>query len=710
MNHGLPSSLFRHLRNLADSPSARIVPDSQLLERFLTRRDEAAFEVLLWRHGTLVWGVCRRLLRDEQAAEDAFQATFLIFLRKAASIGKRDSIAGWLYKVALRTALAARARQQRSGVPVPDLHLLPAENNVDSDWEEIQAILDEEVNHLPSKYRAPFILCYLQGKTNGQAAGELGCCEGTVVSRLAWARRRLRQRLAQRGLAVSAGLLMITLVREAAAGGPNGILIASTLDSVWRFTTGAFPASSAAAVLAKGVLHTMLLHRLQRPLAAILVAGLVCAGGLSLRHALAGRIEQAPVALPAAAQGADRSSQAQVDMQGTWEMGETVQESINSQPQPPRKRKAVIVITGDRLSTLGEGGFLEWQYRFKVDPTHQPGWIDLTSPVLGALTGIYRLEGDSLQIYLDRFARPARFPEKLEPERPWNLKRVSRTPAKVAERFPAAPGCFWMEQPTAPGSTMATLGMVRLYETDREGAGLIALAYAKPDPRTNPAKRYRPVVLDAQGNRHLPGPVGGGYSEDPSGHGVSLYRWRMDPKLLPAAKIAHLGIEAETEEADRMDASKALAEARKAGIEVLPWPEVGKQYPFELTTLDGRKLRSQDFAGKVVVLDCWATWCSPCMQKCLELKPLYERWQDRGFEIIGISWDQSEAAARKACERNGFNWPQVFVPTAEEKRALWERATGIRGIPRLLIIDRNGILRDDSPEKLDEIITKLLKQ
>src|SRR5262245_42697302 len=195
MNNGRLGTFLRQLRRVTAPKAAGGLSDAELLERWLTQHDQAAFEVLVWRYGPLVLGVCRRLLRDGDA-EDAFQATFLALVRKAASIGRRERVGSWLYKVAYRVALRA-ARTVRTAPPLPEVPVAGGEAEVM--WRDLRAVLDEEVNRLPEKYRTAFVLCHLQGLTNAEAARALGCPLGTVLSRLSWARERLRQRLTRRG-------------------------------------------------------------------------------------------------------------------------------------------------------------------------------------------------------------------------------------------------------------------------------------------------------------------------------------------------------------------------------------------------------------------------------------------------------------------------------------------------------------------------------
>src|SRR5262249_46510385 len=149
--------------------------------------------------------VCRRVLASAGDADDAFQATFLVLVRKARSIAKRDSVASWLHGVAHRVALDARAAaarrraHERRGAAMPTEEMPP-----DGTRAEVRQVLDEELGRLPEKYRAPLVLCYLEGKTNDEAAGQLGCTRGTVAGRLSRARDLLRGRLARRGVTLTA--------------------------------------------------------------------------------------------------------------------------------------------------------------------------------------------------------------------------------------------------------------------------------------------------------------------------------------------------------------------------------------------------------------------------------------------------------------------------------------------------------------------------
>jgi RNA polymerase sigma factor (sigma-70 family) len=290
--------LLRHLRRACGREGPAGLEDAQLLERFVKDRDEAAFEVLVWRHGALVLGVCRRVLRDAVDVEDVFQATFLTLVRKAASIRRSESLAGWLYRVAyriavrLRAAQARRARHERAGIEAA-----PAVTDKVPDA-ELWAALDDEVSRLPEKYRAAVVLCYLQGLTTHEVGRVLGCPQGTVLSRLAWARQRLRSRLVRRGLAPVAALAALESA-SASAAPPPLVLVSSVVRVALSVAAGGAiggVVSSQVAALVQGALHAMWIAKVKMVLAVTLVVGMAStgAGWLAL-----GRSGTGPVAVAA---------------------------------------------------------------------------------------------------------------------------------------------------------------------------------------------------------------------------------------------------------------------------------------------------------------------------------------------------------------------------------------------------------------------------
>jgi RNA polymerase sigma factor (sigma-70 family) len=275
--------LLRQLHHLAAPPGA--ASDGELLGRFARCHEEEAFAALVERHGLMVRNVCRRLLGDAHAAEDAFQATFLVLARRAGTIRRPGALAAWLYAVAYRVARkvrAGRARQQAGALPAGDDTAADPSPDPLAQVSAREALVavEEEVRRLPEAYRLPVALCCLEGLSQEEAARRLGCTAGAVKGRLERGRTRLRQRLQKRGLALAAALA----AAEVARGPGPALAAAATAGAAVRFTTGPAGAagSTRAAALAQGVLRMMLFQRLGS-VAALVVLGAAClaAGALS---------------------------------------------------------------------------------------------------------------------------------------------------------------------------------------------------------------------------------------------------------------------------------------------------------------------------------------------------------------------------------------------------------------------------------------------
>lgn len=264
---------FRQIQKLV-RPGGDELSDSQLVERFVTEKSSAAFAGLLRRHGPLVLGVCRRVLHSEHDAEDAFQATFLVLARKAGSIRNREVVVSWLYRVAYHIATKARADAARRASHERQAGVMPKNGTTAHEaWREVRTVLDEEIARLPEKYRRPIILCYLEEKTNEQAAQILGWTKGTVSGRLARARDLLRRRLARRGLAMSAGLMPLML--PATASAVPAVLTHSTLDAALAFAVESSSAaiSPCVAALAESAMQSLGGLKLRLLSVLLLVAG-----------------------------------------------------------------------------------------------------------------------------------------------------------------------------------------------------------------------------------------------------------------------------------------------------------------------------------------------------------------------------------------------------------------------------------------------------
>jgi RNA polymerase sigma factor (sigma-70 family) len=409
--------LLRYIRRLAGRPGDDGATDGQLLDAFLSQRDEAAFETLLRRHGPMVLATCRRILRDGQEAEDAFQATFLVLCRKAGSIGKGEFVGSWLYQVACRIALKVRADAARRPVlatPLPDLPAPAAPP--DLDWRDLRLVLDEELSRLPEKYRAPLVLHYLEGKTVPQVAQGLGWTPGTVAGRLARARERLRAGLTRRGVTLTAATLAAALSQQAGAGVLPATLVKSAVKVTTLFVLGhaAVPGAVApkAAALAKAVLHAMLLTKLKVAAGVLLAVAVTATGaGILSHHVVAGKqAAEGQIDVPQpTVQVADLSPQKPVEEQRTRtdRYGDPLPEGAVARLGTVHLRHGSVVfavaLSGDgaTLASGGNDGIVHiWETKTgKEIRQFRDTQYDPESIGLGAVVGLaYTPDGSKLAI------------------------------------------------------------------------------------------------------------------------------------------------------------------------------------------------------------------------------------------------------------------------------------------------------------------------
>jgi RNA polymerase sigma factor (sigma-70 family) len=406
---------FRRMALLRDGAG---FTDGQLLENFISRHDEAGLVALVQRHGPMVWGVCRRILANYHDADDAFQATFLVLVRKAMSIRPRDRVANWLYGVAHQTALKARATvstrrgRERQVVEMPEPAMAePAQ------WDEVLPILDEELSRLPDKYRVVIVLCDVEGETRKEAARQLGVPEGTVAGWIARARMMLAKQLTQRGVTLSAGALAAILSQNVASGGvPASVVFntikAASLTAAGQATTGAISVKVAA--LTEGVLKTMFLSKLKVVVGAIMLVVVLVGGGVVISL---GQPPDSPK--PKKADPEPKQAKAKEDaakamlkrLEGTWEL-------VSGHAMGERSPTAVVFhrIKGDTWEgTTREGKVIETGTYKLVDLDASPKRIDSIEDkdVPGrndkTLNGIFMLDGDSLIMCFGAVARPKGF-------------------------------------------------------------------------------------------------------------------------------------------------------------------------------------------------------------------------------------------------------------------------------------------------------------
>ncbi|MCI0377870.1 MAG: sigma-70 family RNA polymerase sigma factor, partial [Gemmataceae bacterium] len=414
MSSGTLGQMLRRLCGRAGPETVRELSDADLLQRFAARRDQAAFEMLMGRHGPMVFGVCRRLLLQEPDAEDAFQATFLVLVRMAGTIGKRGSVAGWLHRVALRLALAVRADSaKRSRGRRLDIEMEQLPNvHADTPACDLRPVLDEELNRLPEKYRLPVILCYLQGKTCEETAAELGCPKGTVTVRLMRAKERLRGRLARR-LGLAGGAMLAAFYEQAAFAAPPATVTAAAIDSALQFSSpttvaaGAF--STRAADLAQGALRAMLYTKIKTTALVALLAALLTAGLFGLaphlfpnRAAAGGKaaFAQASQKQAAAPRQAPKSDQELI--LGKWQAVRAV-DGGRVVPEDALKG-AFMEFTKDKAFFIKSATEKE-EMAYQLDPNKSPKWIDITKKGKPQQPAIYELKGETLKIVIDETAQ-----------------------------------------------------------------------------------------------------------------------------------------------------------------------------------------------------------------------------------------------------------------------------------------------------------------
>ncbi len=344
-----------HLRTLFNVGAIGSPTDGQLLERFTTARGEPrelAFAALVERHGPFVLRVCRSILRDENAAEDAFQATFLALAKKAGSLWAQDSLAPWLHQAAYRAAIhdrsatiRRRAHEHAAAALRPGLVAPPHDGNDD----EFKQIIHEEIDRLPGRYRVALVLCDLEGRTHEQAARHLGCAVGTIKSRLARGRKRLRGRLVRRGLATAAAM---------AAGSVGGALRAAVpaglAESTVSYAIAASAVPTSVAVITEGVLRSMFLSKFKLVMKVVAVVAALAAGAVALAQSGIGKSK-------------DGSGKPQDAGSPNW----TYHILVSRNGEPPRK-VAVVEMTGDTpIRVDAPGALILFQPKRDGEPERQ---------------------------------------------------------------------------------------------------------------------------------------------------------------------------------------------------------------------------------------------------------------------------------------------------------------------------------------------------
>jgi len=389
---------LRHLRDRLALQHHNEDSDEQLLRAFLSGRDEAAFAVLVHRHGPMVLRVCRRVLGHEQDAEDAFQAVFLVLARKAASLRDKTALVSWLHGTAYRTAMkakqsAARRRKHEGSLGALTQPRSPASPGDELSWREVRALLDEEIARLPEIYRSVFVLCSLENLSRKEAAERLGLKERTVLSRLAEARKRLSQRLARRGVELTAVLATGALVTPPASGMPAGLL-ATTIKAALATAAGEELASVVSASVVKLVQGATVMTMVSKvKIATVLLLAASLLSGASAwayrRLAVNARTPSAQPAEPPAAKATAKPATAP-PQHATTEALEIQGRVLDPESKPKAGVKLYLLRFADKPRAIGvsaaDGGFRftvpasEINKRLRIVAAadgYGPGWLEL---------------------------------------------------------------------------------------------------------------------------------------------------------------------------------------------------------------------------------------------------------------------------------------------------------------------------------------------
>jgi RNA polymerase sigma factor (sigma-70 family) len=413
--------------------------DKLLLERFTRQKDEAAFAALVRRHGPMVLGVCQRILHNLNDAEDAFQATFVVLVRKSGSLTRPELLANWLYGVACRTALNAKAELTRRRACEIQVVNMPAEVTDEVDWHDLRQVLDEEVNRLPEKYRVPFVLCYLEGKTNAEASQQLGCPKGTILSRLARARERLRVRLIRRGLVVSAGLFAVLLTENITSAILPAALADATVKAAIQFAVGKAATTGIVSVkvaaLTTGVLRTMFLAKLKTVAMLVLLLGLLC-GVAALLRDRAGAVQPRQQKASDAWKDEDKKK-----LQGTWYTVSVQSHGMKVPEERILAKDVRLVVKGDQWTLKEMQGDADKEFTVRLDSGKKPKAINIvyqTGENKGKTSlGIYELDGNTLRVCLGEPGDPP--PTKFDGGGTYTLEVFKREKPKAADPASGSP-------------------------------------------------------------------------------------------------------------------------------------------------------------------------------------------------------------------------------------------------------------------------------
>jgi RNA polymerase sigma factor (sigma-70 family) len=726
------SGVVWHIHQLAAVQAGRELSDQTLLQRVVEARDESAFTVLVERHGPMVLGVCRRALGNADDAEDAFQATFLVLVRKAAAIRKTASLGGWLHRVA--RSVAANLRRERCRREQRERHTsapVPSDPAADVSLREVQAALDEELDRLPDRYRAPLVLCYLQGLTRDEAAKQLGLTPGTLHGRLERGRKLLCNRLTRRGLTLSTVLVAAAVGEGSPLAELSPTVVLSLVRDAQAFAGGATASISAPVLsLTQEALKTMFLLKCQVGARAVLFLGLLLTGAVTAATVPGTGLDASSPPLPAVQPSgkeanrpeaqADEATREFIAILREWNKIEADFWAAYSKAKTNELRRNLVAEKGTKAVPLAERclklaqtypdhsnavAALFWATAYAPDSRSgkqallllQGGRIaraklDELSNAIGSVQGQSGHLQELTQAVFQRVKQDldhrqaaqlltwvcAQFYGGDTEEVPPNFAEAGRM---ILERFPDSPDIWNFCECLAPVSGTPPRwagkyepGLSIILEKNRHRIVRVTAHFALASivARSGPERQDEAV--------------------------------RLFEQLLKDFDGSDQRIEAVENELRRL-ARNQVDEIRNRAVG-RPAQEI------EGVDLDEKAMKLSEHRGKVVLLSFWAAYCFPCVKLLPHERELVKRLQGKPFVLIGVNADTEAEELAKALKTHQVNW-RSFRDRRAGKPAISDEWK-ILGFPTLYLIDHKGIIRNrwigsPPPEELNRAVDRLVE-
>ncbi len=712
--------------------------DADLLTQYISGKgdsaSEAAFTMIVERHGRMVLGVCRRILGDEHAARDAFQATFLILVRKALTVRVEDSLGGWLYGVSIRVARRAKSigRAERARMQSLDGFDPRDESRVldPCDLVDLRAAIDEEVIRLPHRFRSAVVLCDIEGLSHEQAARRLRCPLGTVRSRLHRGRERLRSRLTRRGLAPAVGGMDALIATTARAEVPPGLIAATIGLAAGRGGLGTVP--TAVAALVKPSIRSLFLKTSFCTLSFLAVVGLSATGaGLLARGDQAGVKDAAPGSTSTRTAGAAGKAE----------------RPIAEQFERIKAEYEAILTRATEASQAGGTDFERSRILFKMSPDQDDfarRMVELaaTSPADPAARDalIWVIDKPFMQDvgrHGEHFARAVEMLLSHHADDPEVARAALELDNMSSRRRDALLEGILSAAKNRETKGLARLALARYLEQKVKMVISSRLLKARGAPRKVVYQTYdeKGVLVQKESKP----------SQDELSYDVQLQMY--DPEAMKK-QTDELYEEVIREYADipfitvRDRALKALmsrpepkwngkpltAEERALAFEMLArkrtLAEVARERLDDIHNLapgkpapeiagvdfDGKPLKLSDYRGKVVALVFWGSWCGPCMREIPQERELAERLKGKPFTFLGVNCDKDKQAGARAIADERITWPNWHDGEPGEGPIV--KRYHITGYPSVVVLDAKGIIRHKqliSPF-LDQAVAELIKE